>query len=119
MVLVDASVWINHFRTANLKLSTWLDQELIFVHPFIIGELACGNLVDQKEIISLLHDLPSAPKVHDDEIIFFIEQHRIMGCGVGLVDMHLLASCKLATCGLWTADRRLKKIAHDLKIDAD
>ena len=118
MVLVDTSVWINHFREASAKLAALLDQELVLVHPFVIGELACGNLADRKDIVALLHALPACPQADDDEVLFFIERHRIMGCGLGLIDIHLLASCKLAGCGLWTDDLRLRKVARDLEIEA-
>lgn len=118
MVLVDTSVWINHFRASDRKLSELLEHEEVVVHHFVIGELACGNLANRKRIVSLLHALPSAPTADDDEILFFIERHRIMGRGIGLIDAHLLASCQLAKCSLWTADKKLRAVANDVKIQS-
>ncbi len=116
MVLVDTSVWINHFRKPNRVLADLLEREDVFVHPFVIGELACGNLTSRKTVVSLMHALPCAPRADDDEILFFIERHRIMGRGIGLIDAHLLASCHLAPCSLWTADKKLRDAACDLEI---
>ena len=116
MVLVDTSVWIDHLRKSNRKLVSLLNEESVTIHPFILGELACGNLHNRKEIIALLHALPSITKAAADELLFFIERHTLMGRGVGLVDMHLLAACHLDSCLLWTKDKRLKGIAIEMKI---
>jgi predicted nucleic acid-binding protein len=118
VVLVDTSVWIDHFRRKSRQLTVLLDGEGVVLHPFILGELACGNLKNRKELIELLHALPFITKADDDEALFFIERHKLMGRGVGLIDMHLLASCKLNSCLLWTRDKRLKAIAEEMKIAA-
>jgi hypothetical protein len=81
----------------------------------VIGELACGNLKQRTEILSLLHSLPALQRVSDDEILFFIDTHRLFGRGLGLTDIHLLASCRLAKCGLWTLDKGLQKAAVELE----
>ena len=86
------------------------------IHPFIIGELACGNLKNRKEIISLLHALPHITKADDDEVLFFIEKHKLMGLGIGLIDLHLLASCKLGKASLLTQDKRLRGAAGKLDL---
>ena len=116
MILVDTSVWIDHFRTSNSRLCKYLESGLVFMHPFVLGELACGNLKNRTEVIALFHALPCAKKVHDDELLFFIEKNQLMGKGVGLVDLHLLASCQISACRLWTCDKRLKAIATQLNI---
>ncbi len=115
MTLVDTSVWIDHFRKSDSLLVSLLEKSEVLVHPFVLGEIACGNLKNRKEVIALLHALPVAPKADDDEVLFFIERHALMGRGVGMVDMHLLASCKMATCRLWTKDKRLKAAFENLK----
>lgn len=115
MVLVDSSVWINHFKRSNLGLSHLLEQQQVCVHPFVIGELACGEFKNRKEIISLLHALPAATCADHDEVLFFIEQHKLMGRGIGLIDIHLLASCKTEDHVLWSLDRRLKASASMLQ----
>jgi predicted nucleic acid-binding protein len=117
VILVDTSVWINHLRTRSKLLAQLLDLEQVLTHPFMVGELACGNLIDQKEIVSLLHSLPSAPKADDDEILFFIERHKLMGRGLGLVDAHLLASTTIAAASIWTADNNLCVAARRLGIE--
>ena len=90
-----------------------MDAE-VMCHPFIIGELACGNLTNRNEILSLLKSLPPASMIEFDEYIFFIERNQLMGIGIGFVDVHLLASAKLTEIPLWTADNRLKSAATKL-----
>ena len=116
MILVDTSIWIDHLRSGNTQLTHLLNEGEAAIHPFIIGELACGNLKNRKEIISLLHALPHIDKADDDEVLFFIEKHKLMGLGIGLIDIHLLASCKLGKAKLLTKDKRLREAAEKLKI---
>ena len=85
-------------------------------HPFIIGELACGNLKNRKEIISLLQTLPTAQTAEDYEILQFIESKKLFGTGIGLIDVHLLVSALLSRAFLWTADIKLHKAAGRLNI---
>lgn len=116
MVLVDTSIWVDHFRKTSGKLSSLLEAEEVAIHPFVLGELACGNLRNRKEIIALLHALPHATKVEDDEILLFMEQRHLMGRGIGLIDAHILASCCIDDCLLWTRDKRLQVVAKELNI---
>jgi hypothetical protein len=116
MVLVDTSIWISHFRENNSHLRKLLINESVACHPFIIGELACGNIKNRKEIISLLQALPQSLVAESDEILAFIEQKKLMGAGIGLIDVHLLASALLTNLPLWTADKRLRKTASKLNI---
>ena len=116
MVLVDTSVWISHFREGNKKLVTLLEEGRVMCHPFIIGELACGNIKNRKLILSLLEALPVAAQAEHDEIMLFIEQHKLMGNGLGYIDIHLLASALLTGVKLWTLDKRLKKVAKELGV---
>ncbi len=116
MVLVDTSVWIDHLHSGNAKLATLLTEGEVVIHPFVIGELACGNLKNRTEIIALLHALPRASKADDDEVLFFIEKHKLMGRGIGWTDCHLLASCKLGKTKLLTKDKRLNTAADQLQL---
>ena len=109
MVLVDTSVWVSHFKDRNPKLKALLMKGRVVSHPFIIGELACGNLKNRKEILSLLEALPTATTANHKEVMYFIEQHRIMGKGLGYVDVHLLASACLSKVRFWTRDKKLWK----------
>ncbi len=117
MILVDTSVWIDHFRKPNLRLAERLNSESVLVHPLVIGEIACGNLKNRTEIIALLQALPQASKADDEEILFFIEHQNLNGRGIGLIDAHLLASCLLDQSFLWTADKRLRAKAKDMQVD--
>jgi len=116
MILVDTSIWVSHLRQSSRQLEKLLMNAEVMCHPFIIGELACGNLKNRNEIISLLQSLPMAPTVEFDEFLFFIDRNHMMGQGVGFVDVHLLASAQLAGVLLWTADKKLKSSADQLEL---
>lgn len=116
MILVDTSIWIGHFRKGNAHLQELLVKGYVSCHPFIIGELACGNLKQRSNIILLLHALPSVNTVSNDEALYFIEEKRIVGLGIGIVDVHLLASAIMTNTHLWTTDSRLKEVARRLDI---
>jgi hypothetical protein len=88
----------------------------VLCHPFVIGELACGNLKNRSEILNALKALTSAPTIEFDEYMPFVEQNRLYSVGIGLVEVHLLASALLADAVLWTAEKRLNKAAKDLGI---
>ncbi|MBW2428990.1 MAG: type II toxin-antitoxin system VapC family toxin [Deltaproteobacteria bacterium] len=116
MVLVDTSIWVTHLRQGSRQLESLLMDAEVMCHPFIIGELACGNLRNRSEIISLLQSLPMVPTIEFDEFLFFIDKNRLMGKSIGFVDVHLLASAQLTGIPLWTADKRLKSSADQLKL---
>ncbi len=116
MVLVDTSIWISHFREGNSYLKKLLLDESVVCHPFIIGELACGHIKNRKEIISLLQALPQAQTAENDEILQFIEHKRLIGLGIGLIDVHLLASSLLSNVLFWTADSQLRTTASRLNV---
>jgi predicted nucleic acid-binding protein len=118
MILVDTSVWIDHLRTGDDTLIIQLNGGQVLIHPLVLGELACGNLLNRSELMQLLKNLPQAIVAHDDEVLFFIEQKALMGRGIGYIDAHLLAAVALdGTSRLWTRDRRLRSIAGELAID--
>jgi predicted nucleic acid-binding protein len=115
MILVDTSVWIDHLRGGNHRLSALLDEAGVWTHPFIIGELACGNLKNRHELLMLIGNLPQINVATDAEILFYIEQHQLMGRGIGYIDAHLLASVSLSgAASLWTVDRKLNDVAVQL-----
>ena len=115
MILVDTSVWIDHLRKGNGRLANLLQNFSVFVHPFVIGELACGNLRNRKKILQLLERLPGANMASDSEVLYFIEKNKLAGRGIGYVDAHLLAAAALTPgAQLWTRDRRLESIAKDM-----
>jgi len=116
MVLVDTSIWVDHLRKGNRHLENLLVDGEVVCHAFIIGELACGNIRNRNEILSLLQTLRSTPTVDMTEFLFFVERNHLFGLGIGFVDAHLLASAKLSDTVLWTADRKLKGAALNLKV---
>ena len=110
-MLVDTSVWINHFRRPNMDLALLLDEGRVTMHPFVIGELACGSLGRRHEVLRLFRALPAAQVASSDELMTFIERQHLYGTGLGWVDVHLLASARLMRQSLWSADRRLRTAA--------
>ena len=114
MVLVDTSVWVAHLRHGAIGLEALLHGGRVVCHPFIVGELACGNLRNRSEIISLLQRLPGAILAEHEEVMQFIENSGLMGKGLGYIDMHLLAAARLTGVPLWTLDKRLNGAAKKL-----
>lgn len=117
MILVDTSVWIDHLRSGETALAAALEDGRVLMHPFVLGELACGTLKNRDEVLELLGDLPAAPTATDPEVLGLIERRALMSRGIGYIDIHLLASAALADVGrLWTRDRRLAAVASELEL---
>jgi len=115
MILVDTSVWVDYLRQSDPGLATALEEGRVLTHPFVIGELACGNLSRRAEVLTLLQGLPRAPLASDHEALELIENRRLMGRGIGYVDVHLLAAAALDDdATLWTRDQRLAAAAAEL-----
>jgi predicted nucleic acid-binding protein len=120
MILVDTSVWADHFRRSIPFLERALTSGTVSTHPFVIGELACGTLADRLRTLRDLNHLPTVQRASDKEVLALIERHALMGQGVGLVDVHLLAAAMLTPeTLLWTHDKRLARIAGELSIACD
>jgi predicted nucleic acid-binding protein len=115
-MLVDTSVWVDHLRRGNATLVALLEQTQAWTHAFVIGELACGNLAHRDKLLTALTALPHAPMAGHDEVLAFLESHRLMGRGLGWVDIHLLASARLAKLPFWTLDKRLAAVATALQL---
>jgi predicted nucleic acid-binding protein len=117
VILLDTSVWIDHLRQGDAQVAAILQSGLVLTHPFVIGELACGNLKSRTKILGLLAALPQARVAQEQEVLFFIERHRLMGYGIGYIDAHLLAATALTEgARLWTCDKRLDTLAHKLEL---
>jgi predicted nucleic acid-binding protein len=110
-VLVDSSIWIEHFRKGHLRLAELLKDGMVLMHPFVLGELACGNLKKRGEILADLAELPKAVEATHEEALDLMERGRLWGCGIGWVDTHLIASALLSNCRLLTIDERLHRAA--------
>lgn len=118
LVLVDTSVWVDHLRRCNTTLVTLLERADVWTHPFVIGELACGNLVNRGRILESLAALPQVRPTAHHEVLSFVEVRHLMGRGLGWTDMHLLSSALLTGLPLWSLDRRLSRAARELGIDS-
>lgn len=115
-MLVDTSVWVDHLRRGNDRLAEQLERGEVSTHPFVIGELACGNLGQRNRVLNLLADLPATPVAGHEEVMGFIDAHALSGRGLGWIDAHLLASAALARSSLWTLDRRLAAAAESVGV---
>ena len=111
MILVDTSVWVDHLRNGNDQLKGWLNNNEVIVHPFVIGELACGSMQNRSEVLSLLSELPEAIVANHDEVLTFVANNRLYGSGIGWIDADLIASALLSKGKLMTLDKPLSKIA--------
>ena len=116
MILVDTSVWIEHFRAGSPELSRLLERGLVLAHPSVIGELACGNLKNRSRVLADLAALPRAVEAMHEEALQLIEDRKLWGAGLGWIDAHLLASALLTNCGFWTLDCKLERAARGAAI---
>lgn len=115
MILVDTSIWIDHFRSGNDTLVTLLNHRAVLTHPCVIGELALGNLRNRNELLDLLRNLPRAVVAEHDEVLGLIADETLHGHGIGYVDAQLLAASRLTPdTSLWTRDKRLAAVAARL-----
>ena len=119
MILVDTSVWVEHFRSASAILNALLEDGGVLGHPFVLGELALGNLRQRNDILRVLRRMPQATSASHLEVLQFIDREALYGRGIGYVDAHLLAAVRLtADTKLWTRDRRLQTVAAELGLAA-
>ena len=119
MILVDSSVWIDHFRNGDLALVGLLNTGQVLTHPFVIGELALGHLRLREQVLALLEELPRALVATEAEVLHFIGRHTLFGMGIGYVDAHLLAGARLTPdTSIWTRDKRLRAAAKRLSLAA-
>ena len=116
MILVDTSVWIEYLRKGNPGLRDLLLEERVMCHTHILGELACGNMKNREEILTLLYTLPRVNQADDSEVLHLVETKTLYGRGIGWIDAHLLAAARITGCALWTLDRRLQRLAKELSI---
>jgi predicted nucleic acid-binding protein len=115
VIIVDTSVWIEHLRSSSTILVALLDAGEVLGHPFVVGELALGNLRQRDDALRALRQLPQATRASHEEVMQFIHREALFGHGIGYVDVHLLAAARLsAGAKLWTRDRRLAAVAAQL-----
>ena len=117
MILIDTSIWVDHFRRHHASLIELLETGQVCVHPYVIGELACGNLKPRRNILDELRLMPTLQTASDDELLFFIERHCLMGRGIGYIDIHLLAATAMhGSTRFWTRDKKLAAISSELQL---
>lgn len=117
MILVDTSVWADHFRQADNRLSGLLVDARVVMHPFVTGELALGNLRDWEATVAILRGLPRAAVATEADLLALVALHGLVGTGIGFVDAHLLAATRLMPgLQLWTRDKRLDAKAGALGV---
>ena len=116
-VLVDTSVWVDHFRQHNEELVSLLELDLVIAHPLVIGEIACGTPPDRTQTLSDLQGLQQTQQASMREVVDFIDHERLLGLGCGLVDLLLLASTLMSPgVELWTLDKRLSALAQRFSV---
>jgi predicted nucleic acid-binding protein len=119
VILVDTSVWVDHLSRGSDALAALLEREEVLTHSYVIGELACGDIRNRRQVLHLLTALPAASVASDAEALAMIEDRKLMGRGLGWVDVHLLAAAILSGCRLWSRDRQLIAAAAELKVRFD
>jgi len=119
MVLVDTSVWVRHLWEGDPDLKQLLNDGQVICHPYIVGELACGNMKNRREVLPLMQALPQATLASHEEVLRFIELNSLMGKGLGYIDVHLCASALLTRVPVWTYDKRLNAANETLGIRYD
>ena len=119
MILVDTSIWVDHLRAGDERLAALLNGGEVLGHPFVIGDMALGNLRERDGLLRGLLDLPQAIVASDEEVARLIDREKLFGRGIGYIDAHLLAAARLtADTRLWTRDRTLNMAAAQLGLAA-
>jgi predicted nucleic acid-binding protein len=116
MILADTTIWVDHFRAADPHLADLLNQDEILVHPWTIGEIACGSFANRVRAIEFLQNQPQASPASHEEVLLFLNAHSAFGRGIGYVDAHLLTAALAIRCKLWTRDKRMGEIAQQLNL---
>ena len=119
MILVDTSVWIDHLRRAEPKLQQLLESEEVVTHPLIRLELALGSIANRDKVLADLALLLHAPVADSGELFELVESRKLFRRGIGVTDLHLLASALLdRSILIWTRDRRLGEVAREMGVRA-
>ena len=119
MILVDTPIWIDHLRSGDEMLATLLEQGRVLMHAFVRGEIALGNLRARQATLGALDRMPRIEVAGDHEVRHLIEKAELVGCGIGYIDCHLLASvCLTPGAMLLTRDKRLHQAAERRRVAA-
>jgi hypothetical protein len=119
VILVDTSVWVDHLRKDDSNMRFLLDGGRVLLHPFVVGELAMGNLNRRNLVLRALRKLPEALVAREEEVLQFVAARGLFGRGIGYIDAHLLTSVQLTPgASLWTRDKRMLEVAGKLGLAA-
>lgn len=114
-VLVDTNIWIDHLRQTEPVLVDLLERDQVCVHQSVITELALGNLKNRSILLKALERLMIVRNVDDQGVRHLVEERRLWGRGLSVVDAALLASAVVTPgVSLWTRDKRLRQAARDV-----
>lgn len=120
MILVDTSIWVDHLRRPDPVLFALLDERQVFMHRFVFGEIAMGDLRARKTILHDLSRLPELLQARDSEVLALVDKAGLYATGIGYIDAHLLTAVRMVPdTQLWTRDKRLRAIAERLSIAAN
>jgi len=118
VILVDTSIWVDHFRMADERLARYITLDEIFAHPFVIGELAMGTLPQRPQSLRMLDKIEKISVARDSEVLAFVDRRGLHGIGIGYIDAHLLTATQLTPgTALWTRDKRLHAAAVRLGLE--
>ena len=108
-VLIDTSVWVDHFRRTNEALAALLLRDDGLTHPMVLGELACGTPpAPREQTLADIGLLQRAQQASWDEVMTFIEREELHGLGCGPVDVTLLASTLMTPGGFCDTHKSAK-----------
>lgn len=114
-VLVDTTVWVDHFQQSEPQLVRLLKEGSVLGHPFVLGEMALANLQDRERVLTWMADLEPTVLASPTEVLELVELRELHGQGLGYVDTHLLASVLLSPgTTLWTRDMQLLRLVKEL-----
>lgn len=116
MILVDTSIWADHFGRHNPDLDMLLEGGKLLCHEYVTAEIMLGNLADPAGTLWMLEAMPQAPVASHAELMLLIRTARLGGSGIGFIDAHLLAACQLSNARIWTRDKRLRVQADALGV---
>jgi hypothetical protein len=120
VIVVDTSIWVDHFRRRDPELMALIGSGEVVLHPYVLGELLLGGFPTKGEAAEQMQILLNPPVASASEAAAFIAWAKLAGTGVGYVDAHLLISAKLMSTGrVLTRDKRLQRQAKRLGLAFD
>jgi predicted nucleic acid-binding protein len=114
VILLDTSIWIDHFHASEPSLVALLRDDQIGCHRAVIEELALGSIKQRDRVLTLLESLRGFPILTHEEVMALVDGRQLWGRGLSAVEVHLLGSVMLVGgAQLWTRDKRLLTACRD------